>query len=312
MKQSNKIILFCFIILFFLSVVRYIHDLGYWLVDIISNFPLQYALMALALMSICIWKKIFRLAILSGLLFVFNISTICDLGDSIHAVGHAGTTFKIYSANINKDNRELSSLNLELQEIDPDIVLLLEVEPKHNEQLRPIMLTYPYRIENVSDGILGFVFLCKFPVHDHHFTKLSEHGNSLLEARLEINQKSVMFYGIHAQRPRLGNYNERISQLLWLARQIKVHSLPVIVAGDLNTTPFTPIFRDLMKIARLKDSREGFGWQPSWPTYFPFLWLPIDHVLVSPEIQVYSRITGSFIGSDHFPVVAELSLNRGL
>jgi endonuclease/exonuclease/phosphatase (EEP) superfamily protein YafD len=85
--------------------------------------------------------------------------------------------------------------------------------------------------------------------------------------------------------------------------------MPVIVAGDFNATPFSPIFRKVIKISGLKDSREGFGWQPSWPTYVPLLWLPIDHILVSSEIQVHNRATGSFIGSDHYPVFADLSIN---
>ena len=243
-------------------------------------------------------------------MFVFNISAIMDFGESIHAAGQASKSFKVYSANIHKDNRELLKLNLEIQKVDPEIVLLLEVDLEQDEQLRSIMQNYPYRIKNVSFESLGFVFLSKFPVHSHNVTKLSEFGNSLLEAILEINQTPVKFYGIHAQRPRLGNYLERKNQFLQLARQIKEQSLPVIVAGDFNATPYSPVFRELVNNTGLKDSREGFGWQPSWPTFFPPLWIPIDHVLVTPDIQVRKRTTGSYIGSDHYPVIAELSFSH--
>ncbi|MEW6714582.1 MAG: endonuclease/exonuclease/phosphatase family protein, partial [Nitrospirota bacterium] len=82
-----------------------------------------------------------------------------------------------------------------------------------------------------------------------------------------------------------------------------------IVAGDLNSTPLTPMFRKLLKISGIRDSRTGFGWQPSWPTYFPVFWIPIDHILVSPEVHVHERATGSRIGSDHYPIFAELSIS---
>jgi endonuclease/exonuclease/phosphatase (EEP) superfamily protein YafD len=296
-------------ILFLLSSVRFFNNADNWLADILSHFPFQYALISLALMFLFLGKKSVPMAVVTGFLFLFNMSAILDLEESIHAAGQADTSFKIYSANINKDNREFSNLNREVKEIDPDIVLLLEVKPGNYEQLHSLMQAYSYRIKNISPEELGFVFLSKFPMHGYNVTKLSKYGNSLFETILEINEKPVMFYGIHAQRPRFGNYTERVTQSNWLAREINGQSLPVIVAGDFNSTPYSPVFRDFVKTAGLKDSREGFGWQPSWPAFFPPLWIPIDHVLVTPDIQVRKRTTGSYISSDHYPVIAELSLN---
>ncbi|MCK5505839.1 MAG: endonuclease/exonuclease/phosphatase family protein, partial [Thermodesulfovibrionia bacterium] len=272
--MHKKLLFICLAMLALCSLVNFTDNTDYWIVDILSHFPVQYALASLFLMAVCIWKKHLPFAAAAGLLLFINAGTVIDLDESIHAAGHASTTFKIYSANIYKDNRELSELNREIQKIDPDIVLLLEVTPKHREKLHPIVLTYPYRIENIFKGDLGFVFLSKFPVHDHRITKLSSYGNSLLEAMLEINQKSVMFYGLHAQRPDRGDFNERKRQFFEPARRIREQSLPVIVAGDFNTTPYSPIFRKFVRLSGLRDSREGFRWQPSWPALFPPLWLP--------------------------------------
>jgi len=251
------------------------------------------------------------MAALSGLLFIFHANTLVDMVGSAQAAVHAERTFKVYSANIYKSNNDLSKLNRELQKENPEIVLLLEVRSAHVEQMRPVMQSFPYRIVNTSFGEsgIGIAFFSKFPILDYRLTKLSEHGNAIIEATLEINQKPVMFYGIHAQRPSQENFNERKNQFLMLARQMKKQTMPVIAAGDLNSTPFTPIFRQLLGISGLRDSRTGFGWQPSWPTYFPLFWIPIDHILASPEVYVHRRATGSHIGSDHYPVFAELSIN---
>ena len=83
----------------------------------------------------------------------------------------------------------------------------------------------------------------------------------------------------------------------------------VIIAGDFNASPYSPVFKKLLTTSGLRDTRTGFGWLPSWPALFPLAFIPIDHILVSPDIQVQNRATGPYIGSDHYPVIAELSIN---
>jgi endonuclease/exonuclease/phosphatase (EEP) superfamily protein YafD len=310
MEKYKKLLFISLIGLTLLSFVRYFDNTDYWIIDLLSHFIFQYALLALILTFLFFWRRNFLMSVLSVLLFILNISAIIDFGETIHAVDYAGTPFNVYSANLHINNKDLSKLNHELKEINPDIILLLEVTPVHFEQLQRVIQKYPYHIEKRSFGgpEIGFVFLSKLPIINNRVTKLSDGCNFFLEAVIEINQKPVMFYGVHAQRPYAQNYIERKDQIHWLARQIKEQSLPVIVAGDFNTTPYSPVFRELVKITGLKDSREGFGWLPSWPTYFPLLWIPIDHVLVTPDIKVRNRTTGPYIGSDHYPVIAELSL----
>jgi endonuclease/exonuclease/phosphatase (EEP) superfamily protein YafD len=307
-KKIKKPLFVSVAILYLLSSVRFLGNADYWLVDILSNFPFQYALASLILMFFCFWKRTVSLAVLAGILFIFNMLAIIDLQKSIEAAENADTIFTVYSVNINKNNGDLANLKREILEIDPEIVLLLEVTPSHEELLRSLKEKYSYRIQNVFKGALGFVFLSQFPIQNYHITELSDYGNSLLEAALKINTRSVLFYGIHARRPDRGDFNERKMQFVNPARRINEKAMPAIVAGDFNATPYSQVFRDFVRISGLKDSREGFGWQPSWPTYFPPLWIPIDHILVTPDITIHNRTTGSYIGSDHYPVIANLSL----
>jgi len=310
MERYKKYLFFGLCGITALSFARYVDSAGNWITDIFSHFILQYAIIAFVLMIICLRNKYYSMAVLSVLLFIFNVSATIDYGETIHAFERTERPLKVYSANIYIDNDNLSKLNRELEEINPDIILLEEVVPENIKRLQPVIKTYPYHEKIIFSGErkVGFVFLSKFPVLNTHVTQLSEWGNFILEAMLDINQSPIMFYGVHAQRPHLRNYTERKNQLLWLARQIREKRLPVIVAGDFNSSPYSPIFRDVVRTAGLKDTREGFGWLPSWPTYFPPIWIPIDHILVSPDIQVLKRTTGSYFGSDHYPVIAELSL----
>jgi len=58
----------------------------------------------------------------------------------------------------------------------------------------------------------------------------------------------------------------------------------------------------------LRDSRQGFGIQATWPSYMPPLRIAIDHCLVSGNVIVNGRRVGAHVGSDHFPVIVDVSL----
>lgn len=38
--------------------------------------------------------------------------------------------------------------------------------------------------------------------------------------------------------------------------------------------------------------------------------IPIDHCLHSPDITVINRRVGSDVGSDHYPLIIDFSINR--
>jgi len=234
-----------------------------------------------------------------------------NMGETIQAAEHPAA-ITVYSANIQRRNDDVTKLIKELKKVDADIVLLMEVTPGHVEKLREVIDTFPYHKEYSPFGKIniGTVFLSKFPIQDCRMTQLTELGNLLLEVTLDIEKTEIMFYAIHATNPSLKKYFEiRKKHFLELADKIMNATSPVIVAGDFNATPYSPMFKRLIETSGLIDSRNGFGWQPSWPTSFPLFWLPIDHILVSPDIRVHRRTTGSYIGSDHYPIIAELSVS---
>lgn len=311
MKKYRSFLFVSLLGLSLLSFICYIDNIDYWIIDILSHFPLQYAMLASVILLIGLWRKAVPIAVLAGMLLVFNLSVFIGSGRTVQAsFPAAARTFKVYSANLNVSNDDLSGLKKELWKLDPEMVLLLEVTPQHIDQIQPVIQKYPYRIEKSFFGKreIGFVFLSKFPILSNRIERLSDICNFLLKAKVEIDHEPVMFYGIHARRPDIRGFAERRDQFLRLAADLKEQRLPVIVAGDFNSTPFAPIFRQMIAISGIRDSGVYFGWQPSWPTFFPPFWLSIDHVLVSSKIQVNKRYNGFFIGSDHFPVIAELSI----
>ena len=104
-------------------------------------------------------------------------------------------------------------------------------------------------------------------------------------------------------------YSElRDDQLDAVAATAAAADLPVVVAGDLNATGWSPILRRLQRDGGLRLSTRG--WVPTWPVGMPVLWVPLDHVLHSAAIGVVRCVRSNDIGSDHYPLVVDLRVMR--
>lgn len=79
-----------------------------------------------------------------------------------------------------------------------------------------------------------------------------------------------------------------------------------LVVGDLNRNEGSPHFGRFLEATGLRDSRLGFGLQPTWPTASPYR-IAIDHAFASPDLAVVERRRGPDIGSDHLPLIVEVA-----
>jgi endonuclease/exonuclease/phosphatase (EEP) superfamily protein YafD len=71
---------------------------------------------------------------------------------------------------------------------------------------------------------------------------------------------------------------------------------------------WSPFYKNMVKTGNLRNARSGFGILPTWPTFLPLAYIPIDHFLVSKEIGVLKIRTGRNVGSDHLPLITDLVL----
>ncbi|MCB0412362.1 MAG: endonuclease/exonuclease/phosphatase family protein [Bdellovibrionales bacterium] len=88
-----------------------------------------------------------------------------------------------------------------------------------------------------------------------------------------------------------------------LALRISELSSPLLVCGDFNATPWSVIFKTFLKNSGLSLSSST---PATWPTYFSFAGIPIDHCL-SRGVRITNYRRGSDIGSDHWPLLFEIS-----
>lgn len=130
-------------------------------------------------------------------------------------------------------------------------------------------------------------------------------AEKLLAVATRWQDETIILMGVHPASPinqqRFHSRNEMLNLIAQVGGQVQE---PLIIAGDFNCTSGSPYF---LRDARLRDSRRGFGWQGSWPTFAPaFLRIPIDHVFINEHWEVLHREIGPAVGSDHSPVITEL------
>lgn len=92
-----------------------------------------------------------------------------------------------------------------------------------------------------------------------------------------------------------------------IARWARAETGPVVVAGDLNTTPWAPSYQGFVRDAGLRAAPWTAVPRGTWPAWVPTpLALPLDHVLAGGGAVVNSLHVGDGMGSDHRVVVAEI------
>ena len=188
---------------------------------------------------------------------------------------------------------------------DPDIIVLLEVgETQANELKEMLIVTYPHNFAHhdiVDDGTL---ILSKYAILSEKVILLGA-GRLTPIVNLNIENHSVQLICPHPTNA-LYDFKERNIQLEAIANYIAVSPTPLLLAGDLNVTPWSAWYSAIEKNG-LKNVRQGFGILASWQTPLPFVKLPLDHVLASREFRVTSVKLIGGLKSDHLPIISDIT-----
>lgn len=101
-------------------------------------------------------------------------------------------------------------------------------------------------------------------------------------------------------------YRLRAWEVEEIVKMIEREDMPVVLCGDLNSTPNNWVHARLSKVLRDAFAEKGVGWGMTYHTRLPIF--RIDYVFVSEEWDVVSaRVLDAYL-SDHLPMVVELRL----
>jgi endonuclease/exonuclease/phosphatase (EEP) superfamily protein YafD len=224
---------------------------------------------------------------------------------------------KVFSYNVLWSNQQYAKAVSLVNQEQPDIAVFLEAVPNWQEKLTALASNYPYHI---STPKLEIEIYSKLPLNNPEI-KLYGTYRGLVIADLKISDReaylkgnrSIKFVATHAY-PQLyygfAGWQIRNQQLeTGIGKYAQTLEQPLIIIGDLNVSMWSPFYHSLIKLSGLHNARQGFGVLPTnsgIAPQFAALSAPIDHCLVSSDIQVKSFRLGKAIGSDHLPIIAEL------
>src|SRR5690606_598491 len=236
-------------------------------------------------------------------------------GAAAPAVAAGGEPIVLMSVNVEWRNTSSERLLEMIRTESPDAVLVVEYTDDWRERLEPLFTHYPHRVLRPDDdgrpdnGAFGIALLSRLPLRDARAIRIE--STPAIDATLVAPGGELRLIGVHLRPPTSARWAaERNRQLDALARLVAESDGPVAVAGDFNLSPYPPYFSDLLRAAGLRDSRPGAGPDFTWPSFLPVLGIPIDHVLITPEVRgaAYRRLAA--FGSDHYPIVVELDLGN--
>ncbi|MGE3802479.1 MAG: endonuclease/exonuclease/phosphatase family protein [Candidatus Kapaibacterium sp.] len=223
---------------------------------------------------------------------------------------------RIFFANVNASNRKVDRVIEAIKQTSPNLLILIECSPELHTLLTEGMedTLLPHRSYHIYRGErFGVMLWSQFPLEDVVKRTDESHPNQAsLVATLSHHSQTIRLIIAHPLSPERPWWVEpRREYVLNTADEARLSEVGgVIVVGDLNATPWDPLFSDLLKVSGLHDARRGFGYVGTWPTLFPPMLIPLDHLLVSDDIEVTNFRRGKRIGSDHWPLEVALTLMK--
>jgi endonuclease/exonuclease/phosphatase (EEP) superfamily protein YafD len=289
-----------------------------WLFDLAVHFRVQYAALGLFGFIVLLVARAPAWALLAlgvaACNAMYAAPTLVTHHESLPRMsGEAATgdpvRLRIASLNVLYANDEYSRVAEFVQRERPDAVAMLEMTAKWRQALAGLDKMYPYRYQTTGVGQRGMTFWSRLPLKDVSVLPIGVRQEPAIQATLEVHGREIRVFTVHATWPMApASAARRNQQLALLAEHASAVTLPLVIVGDMNITPFSPHFQQLLAAGRLRSAAEGFGWQASWPSFFPPAGIQIDHALVNSRVSVEHFTRGAATGSDHLPIVVDLVL----
>ena len=274
----------------------------WWVFDLFSHWRAQYFIALALATALFVPLKRRRTAACCAVLAALNLFTILPLYfGGTH--GDGGQTLRVTLSNVYTHRGDPVRTLEVLRELRPEIIVLLEISEQWTEALEPLHKTHPHYREVPLENNFGIGIYSVHPFLSIETLYLAQSKQPSFFAVVDTPLGPVTVIATHTLPPMSGRYSAlRNAQLSDVADLAAATQGPVLLIGDLNVSPWSPYFKDLVRQSGLLDSARGNGIQPTWPTYNPAFFIPIDHCLHSPDLAVRKRFTGPATGSDHYPL----------
>jgi endonuclease/exonuclease/phosphatase family metal-dependent hydrolase len=257
-----------------------------------------------------------------GLLYKFSSSKNIESDHNIAIMNFNVRLFNLYDW-IDTSNLEGDIVDF-INESAPDVIAFQEYHPHENVKLS----NYKYKHEVLKGKRVKFgqAIFSKFPIINSGSVEFPNTANNAIFADIVKGSDTLRIYNVHLQSsridPNLENYNKEDSErLLKGVKQTfkmqqtqaelflmhkKTSPYKTVICGDFNNTAYSYVYKEISDGMKdtFKVAGNGFGRTFAFK-YFP---IRIDFILVDEAFEVNGFKTYDDKLSDHFPIVAKVSL----
>jgi len=284
-------------------------DRFWWMFDLASHFRVQYFIVLTVIVLGLIATSAYRFAGIFAIMAMVNLAVIAPRYTGIDgdwATPSPG--LRAMLLNIHTSNTDYDAVLRAIQNHDPDLVIIEEINQWWIKALKPLADRYPYSIARPRQDNFGIALLSKHPFGDTKILDLGHVGLPSILAQFHINQNNFFLLATHALPPINFNYAKRRNKHLSAIPQVVSNlNAPVLLLGDLNISPWSYHFKQLLRLSGLKDASKGRGIQATWPTNLWPMLIPIDHCLYCDAVKILDKVVAQDVGSDHYPIVVEFA-----
>lgn len=221
-------------------------------------------------------------------------------------------SFRLLITNVLMENQQHDRLLRVIRDADPDVILAVETDHAWARALQPLRETYPEGVDQPQDNWYGMMLFSRLELVDCKIEFLVQDDIPSVFARIVLPEgPNVCLRGIHPRPPepiRDQDSTPRDAELVVVGKLIgETPDQPTVVAGDLNDVAWSPTSQLFARLAGLLDPRRGRGFYNSYNANTRLLRWPLDHVFHSHHFRLVALQRLPNVGSDHFPMMVELS-----
>lgn len=273
----------------------------YWLLDLFSHFAWCYSI-GFFLGIFAFRRKIMKVIMGSLLLIMIFWSFPNILFEQTQPkLSNFPTQFiQLASYNLKFDSFASSDIRaMKLMEgvaLQPSMVFLSEYGSDFDNFFKAKHLN-SYRCGKVEDSPFGIALYSNL---NNLICTIEYPDEAKFFPYIRAENEHFVVYGIHPPPPingEMAGFRDHTFKVI--ATKVKTETKPVVVMGDMNISPYSPIFRQFTKEAGLFETKNRLI-----PTWLMGL-LNIDHILVTQPSFEDSRV-GWWRGSDHRPVFLDI------
>jgi len=279
----------------------------YWFFDLFNHFRPQAFLAGFIILMPAIYFRDKLNIILAALIIIINaaliISRINAFGPAYN-ISSSNETIQIISINVLTSNTNHNAMIRLAEKYQPDVLVLIEVNGRWIEALKPIEQNYRYVLKHPRADNFGIAVYAKAPF-DGSVLDIGKYHLPL--ARLDFDSYTLL--AAHPLPPTQQDYAIELAKYMkHIAVVAAKNDRPMIVAGDFNASLWSNNMMPFIAAGLKPSNRTGLAW--TWPAIsLPLLAVQIDHIFTRhAEAKTFDVLENT--GSDHFPIRAVINIQK--